>query len=123
MLMMKRAGYLRVSSHRTSTDNNESRRNATMRGALHPGKTAAFQPRRSRSGKTPRLPARPSPRRITLVAPRNLQTSSRVLTKEVYMSTVTPSENTFQEAATYGGLVDAIGGRSEEHTSELQSHV
>jgi hypothetical protein len=26
------------------------------------------------------------------------------------MSTVTPSENTFQEAATYGGLVDAIGG-------------
>ncbi len=26
------------------------------------------------------------------------------------MSTVTSSENTFQEAATYGGLVDAIGG-------------
>jgi hypothetical protein len=26
------------------------------------------------------------------------------------MSTITTSENTFQEAATYGGLVDAIGG-------------
>jgi hypothetical protein len=30
--------------------------------------------------------------------------------KEVPMSTLTTSENTLQEAATYGGLVDAIGG-------------
>jgi hypothetical protein len=30
--------------------------------------------------------------------------------KEVPMSTVVTSERTFQEAATYGGLVDAIGG-------------
>src|ERR1700756_865597 len=30
--------------------------------------------------------------------------------KEVPMSTVITSERTFQEAATYGGLADAIGG-------------
>lgn len=37
-------------------------------------------------------------------------TESAHLTKEVSMSTILTSENTFQEAASYGGLVDAIGG-------------
>jgi hypothetical protein len=32
------------------------------------------------------------------------------LQEEILMSTIITSENTFQEAATYGGLVDAIGG-------------
>src|SRR5262252_6800839 len=75
--------------------------------------TGAFETRRAPKASTwccsQAFPARDHPGSSAALRAKNRPISLR-LTEEVYMSTFTTSEHTFQEAATYGGLVDAIGG-------------